>query len=121
VNSFAEGDPRDTTTPAAMATSLQRVVVGKVLQPASRQQLADWLIDNETGDACLRAWASAGGWVTRPAAMAKTRATTSPCCGRMPAAPWVLTAYLQAVDQLRAARRGAGTGGAHGRSADRMR
>jgi beta-lactamase class A len=31
------------------------VVLGEVLQPASRQQLADWLIDNETGDACLRA------------------------------------------------------------------
>jgi beta-lactamase class A len=86
VNSFAEGDPRDTTTPAAMAASLQRVVLGEVLQPASRQQLADWLIDNETGDACLRAWASAGGWATRPAAMARTRATTSPCCGRVRAA-----------------------------------
>jgi beta-lactamase class A len=29
--------------------------VGNGLQPASRQQLADWLIDNQTGDACLRA------------------------------------------------------------------
>ena len=68
-----------------------------MLQPASRQQLSDWLIDNETGDACLRAGLGKR-WrvVTRPAAMVKTRATTSPSCGPCPAAHRVLTAYLQA-------------------------
>ena len=55
VNLFAKGDPRDTTSPAAMATSLARFAVGNGLQPASRRQFADWLIDNQTGDACLRA------------------------------------------------------------------
>ena len=87
VNLFVKGDPRDTTSPAAMATSLARFAVGNGLQPASRQQFADWLIDNQTGDACLRAGLGTRWRVgTRPAATAMTRATTSPCCGRMRAA-----------------------------------
>lgn len=55
LNLHAPGDPRDTSSPAAMAASLARVVAGEALAPASRQQLADWLVDNQTGDACLRA------------------------------------------------------------------
>jgi beta-lactamase class A len=49
------GDPRDTTTPDAIAASLERLLLGKVLSPASRQQLILWLIANTTGDTRLRA------------------------------------------------------------------
>ncbi|KLD69285.1 class A beta-lactamase [Xanthomonas pisi] len=55
MNRYAEGDPRDTTTPAAMAATLRTLLLGNALQPASRKQLTDWMIDNRTGDACLRA------------------------------------------------------------------
>jgi beta-lactamase class A len=55
MNRYAEGDPRDTTTPAAMAATLRTLLLGNALQPASRKQLADWMIDNRTGDTCLRA------------------------------------------------------------------
>ncbi|WP_140719235.1 class A beta-lactamase [Pseudomonas sp. Hp2] len=55
LNEFAPGDPRDTTTPAAMAGTLQRILLGDVLRPASRRRLTDWLIDNRTGNARLRA------------------------------------------------------------------
>ncbi|WP_322547135.1 L2 family extended-spectrum class A beta-lactamase [Stenotrophomonas geniculata] len=97
MNSFAEGDPRDTTTPAAMAGSLQRVVLGTVLQPASRQQLADWLIDNETGDACLRAglgkrWRVGDKTGSNGEDARNDIAVLWPRAG---GAPWVLTAYLQ--------------------------
>ncbi|WP_286069587.1 L2 family extended-spectrum class A beta-lactamase [Stenotrophomonas sp. 57] len=99
MNSFAEGDPRDTTTPAAMAGSLQRVVLGEVLQPASRQQLADWLIDNETGDACLRAglgkrWRVGDKTGSNGEDARNDIAVLWPRAG---GAPWVLTAYLQSV------------------------
>lgn len=98
LNSFAEGDPRDTTTPAAMASTLQRVVLGEVLQPASRQQLADWLIDNETGDACLRAglgkrWRVGDKTGSNGEDARNDIAVLWPLAG---GAPWVLTAYLQA-------------------------
>ena len=49
------GDPRDTTTPAAMAANLQRLLLGDVLAPASRKRLTGWLLDNRTGGKRLRA------------------------------------------------------------------
>jgi beta-lactamase class A len=55
LNEAAPGDPRDTTTPAAMAENLRRLLFGEVLSPASRERLAAWLIANKTGDTRLRA------------------------------------------------------------------
>ncbi|CEH74732.1 Beta-lactamase L2 [Xanthomonas citri pv. citri] len=60
MNRFVAGDPRDTTTPAAMAATLRTLLLGDALQPASRKQLTDWMIDNRTGDDCLRAGLTAG-------------------------------------------------------------
>lgn len=97
MNRFAPGDPRDTTSPAAMAASLQRFVLGTVLQPASRQQLADWLIDNETGDARLRAGLSKA-WRVGDKTGSNGEDTTNDIAILWPTAggaPWVLTSYLQ--------------------------
>ena len=55
LNSATPGDPRDTTTPAAMLRDLQAVLLGDVLTPASRERLVGWLVGNRTGDARLRA------------------------------------------------------------------
>ncbi len=55
VNRHAPGDPRDTTSPAAMTATLRTLLLGEALRPASRQRLTDWMLDNRTGDACLRA------------------------------------------------------------------
>lgn len=98
LNSFAVDDPRDTTTPAAIAASLQRMVLGDVLQPVSRQQLADWLIDNETGDACLRAglgarWRVGDKTGSNGEDARNDIAVLWPLDG---GTPWILTAYLQA-------------------------
>jgi beta-lactamase class A len=48
-------DIRDTTTPAAMLGTLQKLLLGDALSPASRGQFAAWLITNKTGDTRLRA------------------------------------------------------------------
>lgn len=55
LNDFVVGDPRDTTTPAAMADDLRRLVLGDVLADRSRHQLADWLVRNRTGGNRIRA------------------------------------------------------------------
>ncbi|GIQ79112.1 class A beta-lactamase [Bradyrhizobium sp. RD5-C2] len=55
LNEAVPGDLRDTTSPVAMLKSLQRVAIGDVLQPASRQRLVDWMVANKTGDTRLRA------------------------------------------------------------------
>ena len=49
------GDPRDTTTPAAMMRTLGKLLLDDVLSPSSRDQFAAWLVANRTGDRRLRA------------------------------------------------------------------
>jgi beta-lactamase class A len=55
LNEGTPGDPRDTTSPAAMLENLHKFVLGDVLRPASREMLSQWLAANTTGDARLRA------------------------------------------------------------------
>jgi beta-lactamase class A len=55
LNEAIPGDPRDTTTPAAMLDDMRTLLLGDVLSPASRMQLADWLRATTTGGSRLRA------------------------------------------------------------------
>jgi beta-lactamase class A len=55
LNEAVPGDPRDTTTPAAMLTCLEALLTGRALSPASRERLTRWLVANKTGDQRLRA------------------------------------------------------------------
>jgi len=55
LNSAIPGDPRDTTTPAAMMASLHKLTLGEALPPAKRAILTDWLIGNTTGATRIRA------------------------------------------------------------------
>jgi beta-lactamase class A len=55
LNEGTPGDPRDTTTPAAMARNLRALTLGTVLSAASRDQLIAWLVGCKTGDAKIRA------------------------------------------------------------------
>jgi beta-lactamase class A len=55
LNEARPGDPRDTTTPAAMVGLMRALLIGSALRPASRDQLRDWLLANKTGDERLRA------------------------------------------------------------------
>ena len=60
LNEATPGDPRDTTTPAAMLDDMRRLLLGDALSPASRKQLGDWLSANTTGGSRLRAGLPAG-------------------------------------------------------------
>ena len=60
LNEARPGDPRDTTTPRAMAVSLRAAVLGEALSPAGREQLVRWLHATKTGDTRLRAGVPAG-------------------------------------------------------------
>ncbi|KAB7648497.1 class A beta-lactamase [Polymorphobacter fuscus] len=55
LNEARPGDPRDTSSPDAIAATWQRLLVGPVLTPASRALLTGWLVGNTTGDTRLRA------------------------------------------------------------------
>jgi beta-lactamase class A len=55
LNEAVPGDPRDTTSPNAMAATVRKLLLGDALNAAARDQLARWLVANKTGDARLRA------------------------------------------------------------------
>lgn len=75
LNEAVPGDDRDTSTPRALATSLQAYTLGDALDDEDRSILIDWLRRNTTGDALIRAgvpedWdvgdkTGAGGYGTR--------------------------------------------------------
>ena len=55
LNEATPGDPRDTTTPAAMLEIMRRLLVDDTLSAGSRERLTGWLLANKTGDKRLRA------------------------------------------------------------------
>ncbi|MGE6782246.1 class A beta-lactamase [Ensifer adhaerens] len=55
LNEAKKGDPRDTTTPAAMLDTLGKLTVGSALTESSRKQLNAWMVANTTGDLRIRA------------------------------------------------------------------
>lgn len=61
LNSAVPGDVRDTTQPVAIVQTLQKLALGKVLKPTSRQQLVQWMRDDKVADALLRS-ALPSGW-----------------------------------------------------------
>lgn len=97
MNLFAPGDDRDTTTPAAMAGNLRRLLLGDVLKPVSRALLVAWLRDNRTGGKRLRAGLPAG-WRVGDKTGFNGEDTTNDIAILWPpgaSAPLLLATYLQ--------------------------
>lgn len=101
-------DPRDTTTPEAMITTMQRILVGDALSMASRDMLIGWMKNCQTGLHRLRAglpntWAVGDKTGTGENGAANDNAIGWPP-GRQPI---VIAAYLSdsgaSVDTLNAA------------------
>jgi len=95
LNSAIPGDLRDTTTPLAMAHSLQRLVVGDALPDSQRQQLQTWLRGNTTGATRIRAGVPAN-WQVGDKTGTGDYGTTNDVAVLWPPgkAPVVLTLYL---------------------------
>jgi beta-lactamase class A len=55
LNEALPGDPRDTTTPDAMAGSVRTILFGRALSASSQATLTQWLLASKTGDKRLRA------------------------------------------------------------------
>lgn len=60
LNLVPPGEVRDTTTPAAMAHTLARLLTGPALGQQSRQTLIDWMAEVQTGSHRIRAGLPAG-------------------------------------------------------------
>ncbi|WP_246625025.1 class A beta-lactamase [Fictibacillus nanhaiensis] len=62
LNDVKPGETRDTSTPKALAESLQAITLDSVLPEDKRNLLLDWLKRNTTGDALIRAGVPEG-WI----------------------------------------------------------
>jgi len=95
LNEATPGDPRDTTTPAAMTENLRKLVLGDALSAASRAQLKSWLVANKTGDTRIRAGVPAG-WIVGDKTGTGGRGTNNDVGVIWPAdgAPLVVSIYL---------------------------
>lgn len=60
LNTGHDGDPRDTTTPAAMANAMRTILTRPALLAASRERLIGWMVDTQTGLKRLRGGLPAG-------------------------------------------------------------
>lgn len=95
LNEATPGDPRDTTTPAAMLGTVQKIVLGNALSDTSRQQMRQWLIASKTSDRRLRALLPPG-WQVGDKTGTGAHGTTNDIGVLWPAgrAPLVITVYL---------------------------
>lgn len=55
LNTAVPGDPRDTTTPAAIGEGYRTLMLGNALAKPEREQLTNWLLANKTGAERIRA------------------------------------------------------------------
>jgi beta-lactamase class A len=95
LNEALPDDPRDTTTPNAMASDLQSLVLGKTLSAKSRAQLVEWLAANTTGGKRLRAGLPTG-WHVGDKTGTGDRGTANDIAVIWPTgrAPVIVTVYL---------------------------
>jgi len=63
LNEAIPGDPRDTTTPAAMVDDLRALVWRHALSSRSKARLERWMIDCKTGASRLRARMPSSTWI----------------------------------------------------------
>lgn len=99
LNDNEPGDPRDTTSPRAMASSMRRVLCGDVLSTASRERLLGWLRACETGKDRLRAGLPAG-WIAGDKTGSGRRGAVNDVAIAVPPgrAPILVAAYLSDGD-----------------------
>jgi len=109
LNSATPGDPRDTTTPEAMAATMNKILLGPALGTESRLQLQNWIRANLTGDRTLRAGFPAG-WVIGDKTGSGDEATRNDVAIAWPGGerrPILVASYLTGAGSLEPAQRDA--------------
>ncbi|WP_193016489.1 MULTISPECIES: class A beta-lactamase [Gammaproteobacteria] len=100
LNTAIHGDPRDTTSPIAMAKSLQTLTLGDALGQSQRQQLVTWLKGNTTGNQSIKAGLPTH-WIVGDKTGSGDYGTTNDIAVIWPEdhAPLVLVVYFTQQDQ----------------------
>lgn len=101
LNLVVPGDDRDTTSPAAMATTVARLIDESFLSSERRGQLETWMLETRTGLARLRAgldpdWRAGNKTGTGIAAGMPNRTNDVACVWRRDGQRFVVSAYVEA-------------------------
>ncbi|MFE1597543.1 class A beta-lactamase [Methylobacterium sp. ID0610] len=95
LNTAIPGDPRDTTSPAAMTGLLERILLGPALGADSRARLLGWMTESPTGAKRLRAGLPAGWSVGDKTGTGENGTANVIALVRRPAgAPLIASVYL---------------------------
>lgn len=100
------GGLMDTTSPRAMALTMQKVVLGRALSAPSREILQQWLLANTTGDKRLKAGLPPDWRIGDKTGTNKTDTNDIGVVWPPNRNPWLVTAYLadsQADSEVREA------------------
>lgn len=107
LNTATPGDPRDTTTPAAMLADMNKVLLGNVLPEPVRDQMKRWMIDCKTADTKIRAGLPAGWHAGNKTGSGDNGSTNDIAIIVRPGrAPILVTAYYTGSTAPAAARNG---------------
>ena len=110
LNEATPGDPRDTTSPAAMLGLMRRLLIGDALKADSRARLVGWLKACTTGDSRLRAGLPSG-WIAGDKTGTGHHGSTNdiviawpPKAGKNGRAPILIAAYYTGSQSQQATR-----------------
>lgn len=108
LNEAAPGDPRDTTSPAAMVATMNKLLLGSVLSKKSRAQLYGWMVGDKVADALLRA-SLPKGWAIADKSGAGGHGSRGIIAEITPSrkGPYLVAIYMTGVDGDMAAQNGA--------------
>lgn len=98
LNTFAPGDPRDTTTPAAMAATLRELLLGETLSSTSRGQLAAWMSNGAVTQDLLRSHAPGGWSISDKSGSGEQTRNIVALISPQGAAPWVAAIFISEAD-----------------------
>jgi beta-lactamase class A len=107
LNSAIPGDPRDTTTPAAMAADLKATLLDRALSQTSRDRLRGWMTACQTGLARLRAGLPTDWQVADKTGTGEQGTANDIAVAWTPNGPVVIACYLTGAEAAAASARDA--------------
>lgn len=94
LNDFSAGDERDTTTPSAMSATLKALLLGDVLKPESRRQLASWMSHGSVTGKLLRSAAPTSWSISDKSGSGEQSRNIVALLSPPGKAPWIVALYI---------------------------
>lgn len=98
LNVWAEGDPRDTTTPGAVLDTLESLLLGDALTPASRAHLTEWMSRGTYTGAFLRAAGPADWLIADKSGAGDVTRTLIAMVVPTGRAPWLVAIFISEAE-----------------------